>query len=65
MITRFITTIRRTAVEQDGTGTFADGAFPLTAAEQLAFDRQYGLRKSYGKDNLAARQIEKSDPAFA
>jgi hypothetical protein len=65
MITKFITTIRPTAADQNGTGTFADGAFPLTAAEQRTFDRQYSLRKSYGNDHLAAREIAKSDPAFA
>jgi hypothetical protein len=57
MITRIMTALRDTAVDHEATGTFADGAFPMTVAEQLAFDRQNGLRTSYGRDHLAARTI--------
>lgn len=65
MLTKIMATLRQAALEQEATGTFADGAFPLTAAEQLAFDRQYSLRSSYGRDHLAARKIEQGAATFA
>jgi hypothetical protein len=65
MITRTITVQRQPANEVEGTGTFADGIFPLTSAEQLAFDRDHGLRTSYGRDYLAARKLDVAPPAYA
>ncbi|RWX75694.1 hypothetical protein EPK99_18560 [Neorhizobium lilium] len=65
MISRIITALRHTAVDQEATGTFADGAFPLTSADQLAFDRQNSLRESYGRDHLSARKVEPFVASFA
>ena len=65
MITRIINVHRQAANEVDGTGTLADGVFPLTSGEQLAFDKDHGLRSSYGRDYLTIRKLEEAPPAFA
>jgi len=58
MLNRLITALYRPVTEDDATGTFADGAFHLSAAEQLAFDRSHSLRKSYGHDVVLAKKRE-------
>ncbi|MBP1847990.1 hypothetical protein J2046_006275 [Rhizobium petrolearium] len=65
MITRIITVHRQSANECEGTGTFADGIFPLTSAEQSAFDKDHGLRTSYRRDYTIVRRLEEAPPAFA
>ncbi len=65
MITKLITSQRRPATEIDGTGTFADGVFVLNSARQLAFDRDNGMRASYTRDYLLARQLDEAPAAHA
>jgi hypothetical protein len=65
MISRIIASLRKAGAEQDATGTFADGMFPLTSAEQYAFDKGNGLRGSYGRDTSVARKFEQAPAAFA
>lgn len=65
MIIKTITVQRQPTNEVEGTGTFADGIFPLTSAERFAFDRDHGLRSSYGRDYLAARKLEGAPSAYA
>jgi len=65
MIIKTITVQRQPANEVEGTGTFADGIFPLTLAEQLAFDKDHGLRSSYGRDCRAVRKLDAAPSAYA
>jgi hypothetical protein len=65
MITRLITVHRQPANEAEGTGTFADGIFPLTSAEQSAFDRDHGLRTSYTRDYVVVRRLDEAPRAYA
>jgi hypothetical protein len=65
MITRIINVHRQATNEVEGTGTFADGIFPLTSAEQSAFDKDHSLRSSYGRDYVTIRKLEEAPPAYA
>ena len=65
MISRIITVQRQPANEGEGTGTFADGIFPLTSAEQSAFDKDHGLRASYSRDYIIARRLDEAPPSYA
>ncbi|MFB9952172.1 hypothetical protein ACFFP0_25280 [Rhizobium puerariae] len=65
MITRIITVHRQPANEGEGTGTFADGIFPLTSADQFAFDKGHGLRTSYSQDYHVASRLAEPPPAYA
>lgn len=65
MIAKIITVLRQPTNEFEGTGTFADGIFPLTLAEQSAFDRGHSLRTSYGRDYTTARKLEEAPAAYA
>ena len=65
MISKFITALRQTTPVQDATGTFADGAFPLTAREQLWSEKGNCLRNSYGRDYQAAHTFERSPAVHA
>ena len=65
MLTKIITVLRQPINEVEGTGTFADGIFPLIAAEQSAFDKGHSMRSSYERDYVTARKLEVAPPAFA
>lgn len=65
MLTKIITVLRQPANEVEGTGTFADGVFPLTSAEQSAFDKGHSMRNSYERDYVTARELEVAPPAYA
>jgi hypothetical protein len=58
MLNRLITALYKPAMEDEATGTFADGAFHLSAARQLAFDRSHSLRNSYSHDVVLAKKRE-------
>ena len=65
MLTRIITVLRQPTNDFEGTGTFADGIFPLTLAEQCAFDNGHSMRSSYQRDYVTARKLEEAPPAYA
>ncbi|TDK38832.1 hypothetical protein E2F50_01415 [Rhizobium deserti] len=65
MISKFIIALRKRETGHDATGTFADGAFPLTIQDQAAFQRGSNLRNSYGRDYNAGRNMEKVPAVFA
>jgi hypothetical protein len=65
MLAKIISTWRWAGRDIDGTGTFADGVYPLTLSDQYAFDRDHGLRSSYGRDYTSASKLEAAPPAFA
>jgi hypothetical protein len=65
MITKIITVLRQAANDFEGTGTFADGVFPLTVVEQSAFDKEHSMRSSYQRDYVAVRKLEDAPPAYA
>lgn len=64
MLNKILIALRSPVEEFEATGTFADGAFPLTLAEQAAFDKSNNLRKSYGRDGVTARKVETSPVLF-
>jgi hypothetical protein len=64
MLNKILIALRSPVEEFEATGTFADGVFPLTLAEQSAFDKSHSLRKSYGRDGMRARKVETSPVVF-
>lgn len=65
MLIKNLPTRRPSASELEGTGTFADGIFPLISTGQFVFDREHGLRASYGRDESVNRKREQAPPAYA
>jgi hypothetical protein len=65
MISKFIIALREPDTTHDATGTFADGAFPLTTQDQVAFHKGNNLRSSYGRDYSAGRKMEQAPAIFA
>lgn len=65
MLSKFIGTWRFSNNNLEDTGTFADGVFPLTIAEQHAAEKEQSLRSSYGRDYSTAAKLETAPPAYA
>ncbi|MDE1158863.1 MAG: hypothetical protein PW791_11425 [Neorhizobium sp.] len=64
MLNKILIALRSPADDFEATGTFADGVFPLTLSQQTTFDKSHSLRKSYGRDGIAARKVETSPVLF-
>jgi hypothetical protein len=64
MIAHYSSASHQAAIELEGTGTFADGAFLQMVVAQREVDRQRSLRTSYGHDHSIARQTERAVPLF-
>ncbi len=64
MLNKILIALRSPVEEFEATGTFADGAFPLTLAEQSAFDKSHSLRRSYSHDGVTARKVETNPVVF-
>jgi hypothetical protein len=56
VLNKFVNALRPSAVDFEGTGTYADGLFAAVIARQADLDAGASLRASYGQDYLVAKK---------
>lgn len=54
--------LHETGESEPATGTFADGLFPVLAAQELSSRAARTFRTSYGQDYSLARKRERPEP---
>lgn len=65
MTMKFLSALLAKSEDVEATGTYADGVFHLTLAEQVAADRRNCLRASYERDHRTAMKMENGQAALA
>lgn len=65
MLFKIFTAKRAEAVEDEATGTFADGAFHFPATDVASLRRKEGERSAHERDYGANRTVSEVPPGFA